>query len=136
MSKQRLNGSCMSWKICYAGTETNNVNSIHLDAYARRHQAQKIFLRQKAVQRWCEHRENVLRGARPHPENNAQLAGLDLQLRSVSVFNIISKRSMGLELMFYRSFQVSPMNLSTPTCSLEIINRDNGLWKIPLSTGF
>ncbi|OIW23497.1 hypothetical protein CONLIGDRAFT_686426 [Coniochaeta ligniaria NRRL 30616] len=53
-----------------------------LDAYARRHEGQKIYLRQAAAQRWNEWREQILMGGRPHSGNHSQLRGCDQQLRS------------------------------------------------------
>lgn len=54
-----------------------------LDAYARRHEAQKIYLRQAAAQRWIEYREQVLQGGRPTSRNQSQLRHYDHQLRAV-----------------------------------------------------
>ncbi|KAJ4423675.1 hypothetical protein N0V82_001698 [Gnomoniopsis sp. IMI 355080] len=53
-----------------------------LDAYGRRHEAQKIYLRQAASQRWVEYRDQVLNGARPNSKNQAQLRLCDQQLRA------------------------------------------------------
>lgn len=61
-------------------------HSVLLDAYARRHEGQKIYLRQAAAQRWIEWREQILMGGRPHSGNHSQLRGCDQQLRSVSLF--------------------------------------------------
>jgi hypothetical protein len=55
-----------------------------LDAYSRRHEAQKIYLRQGAVQRWVGWREQVLQGQRPHTGHTERLAACDAQLRVVS----------------------------------------------------
>jgi hypothetical protein len=55
-----------------------------LDAYARRHEGQKIYLRQQAAQRWISWRDQVLQGQRPHAGHTAQLAACDAQLRVVS----------------------------------------------------
>lgn len=54
-----------------------------LDAYGRRHEAQKIYLRQAASQRWIENRDQVLNGARPSSKNQSQLNLCDQQLRIV-----------------------------------------------------
>lgn len=56
---------------------------VHLDAYARRHEGQKIYLRQAAAQRWVEWRDQILMGGRPHAGNQAQLRVVDEQLRTV-----------------------------------------------------
>jgi hypothetical protein len=56
-----------------------------LDAFARRHEAQRIYLRQGAALRWVEWRDQVLAGERPHAGNASQLAACDTQLRVVSV---------------------------------------------------
>ncbi|RYP77458.1 hypothetical protein DL769_003412 [Monosporascus sp. CRB-8-3] len=53
-----------------------------LDAYARRHEAQKIYLRQAAAQRWVEYREHVLQGQRPSSSHRRQLRACDEQLRT------------------------------------------------------
>ncbi|KAH6610832.1 hypothetical protein Trco_000852 [Trichoderma cornu-damae] len=58
------------------------LQQILLDAYARRHEGQKIFLRQAAARRWVGCRDQVLQGQRPHPGNHAQLQVLDNQLRA------------------------------------------------------
>jgi hypothetical protein len=55
-----------------------------LDAYARRHEGQKIYLRQAAAQRWIEWRDQILMGGRPHQGNQAQLLAVDDHLRVVS----------------------------------------------------
>lgn len=57
---------------------------VHLDAYARRHEGQKIYLRQAAAQRWIEWRAQILMGGRPHSGNQPQLRACDQQLRAVS----------------------------------------------------
>ncbi|KAK3325905.1 hypothetical protein B0H66DRAFT_142890 [Apodospora peruviana] len=58
------------------------LRQVMLDAYARRHEGQKIYLRQAAAQRWIEWREQILQGGRPHSGNNSQLRGCDQQLRT------------------------------------------------------
>ena len=57
---------------------------VMLDAYSRRHEAQKIYLRQGAAQRWIGWRDQVLQGERPHTGHTEQLAACDAQLRVVS----------------------------------------------------
>lgn len=59
------------------------LKQVLLDAFARRHEAQKIYLRQAAAQRWAESREMVLQGGRPSSRNQIQLSQVDLQLRAV-----------------------------------------------------
>ena len=56
-----------------------------LDAYSRRHEGQKIYLRQQAAQRWVGWRDQVLQGQRPHAGHTEQLTACDAQLRVVSV---------------------------------------------------
>lgn len=56
-----------------------------LDAFARRHEGQKIYLRQAAALRWVEWRDSVLASHRPHSGNASQLASCDTQLRTVSL---------------------------------------------------
>ncbi|KAG9252062.1 uncharacterized protein F5Z01DRAFT_247476 [Emericellopsis atlantica] len=58
------------------------LRQVHLDALARRHEAQKIFLRQQAAQRWIEWRDQVLQGGRPSSKTRAALHACDLQLRT------------------------------------------------------
>ena len=55
-----------------------------LDAYARRHEGQKIYLRQQTAQRWISWRDQVLQGQLPHAGHTEQLAACDAQLRVVS----------------------------------------------------
>jgi len=61
-----------------------NGNRVMLDAYARRHEGQKIYLRQAAAQRWIGWRDEVLQGQRPHTGHTSQLDACDAQLRVVS----------------------------------------------------
>ena len=56
-----------------------------LDAYSRRHEAQKIYLRQAAVQNWIGWRESTLNGERPHSGHRAGLEQCDAALRAVSL---------------------------------------------------
>lgn len=58
------------------------LQQVLLDAFARRHEAQKIYLRQAAAQRWVDYREQVLNGGRPHSGNQSQLRQIDQQLRA------------------------------------------------------
>ncbi|KAI3326101.1 hypothetical protein HD806DRAFT_434303 [Xylariaceae sp. AK1471] len=58
------------------------LKQVLLDACARRHEAQKIYLRQAAAQRWVQYREEVLQGHRPGSSNRRQLRACDEQLRS------------------------------------------------------
>jgi hypothetical protein len=64
---------------------TNSLSRVMLDAFARRHEAQKIYLRQGAALRWVEWRDSVLAGERPHGGNANQLDACDVQLRVVSI---------------------------------------------------
>ncbi|KAL2269200.1 hypothetical protein VTJ83DRAFT_4046 [Remersonia thermophila] len=58
------------------------LKQVLLDAYARRHEGQKIYLRQAACQRWIELRNQILQGGRPHAGNEAMLRACDQQLRA------------------------------------------------------
>ncbi|KAL2158234.1 hypothetical protein VTH06DRAFT_4554 [Thermothelomyces fergusii] len=58
------------------------LQQIHLDAFARRHEGQKIYLRQQAAQRWVNWRDQVLMGGRPHAGNQQQLLAVDNNLRA------------------------------------------------------
>lgn len=53
-----------------------------LDAFSRRHQAQKIFFRQGAAQRWIGWRESVLSGQQPQAIHTSQLQACDVALRA------------------------------------------------------
>ncbi|KAF6802309.1 hypothetical protein CSOJ01_11670 [Colletotrichum sojae] len=53
-----------------------------LDSFARRHECQKIYLRQAAAQRWVSNRDDVLQGGRPNARNQAHLLACDQQLRA------------------------------------------------------
>ncbi|KAI1806049.1 hypothetical protein F4811DRAFT_512583 [Daldinia bambusicola] len=57
------------------------LKQVLLDAYSRRHEAQKIYFRQDAAQRWINNREAVLQGQRPSSANRHQLRACDEQLR-------------------------------------------------------
>ncbi|AEO57105.1 hypothetical protein MYCTH_2117668 [Thermothelomyces thermophilus ATCC 42464] len=58
------------------------LKQVLLDAYARRHEGQKIYLRQQAAQRWIDWRDQVLMGGRPHAGNQQQLGAIDDHLRA------------------------------------------------------
>ena len=58
-------------------------NRVLLDAYARRHEAQKIYLRQAAAQRWIEWRGSVLQGQQSSSSHRRQLKACDERLRLV-----------------------------------------------------
>ncbi|PHH70347.1 hypothetical protein CDD83_5464 [Cordyceps sp. RAO-2017] len=58
------------------------LKQVLLDAFSRRHEGQKIYLRQGAAQRWIESRDQVLQGRRPHPAVQPQLVACDHQLRA------------------------------------------------------
>lgn len=62
--------------------EKAELQQVHLDAFARRHEGQKIYLRQAAAQRWIEYREQVLAGGRPHKGVSSALRACDQQLRA------------------------------------------------------
>ncbi|KAG9241541.1 hypothetical protein BJ878DRAFT_223513 [Calycina marina] len=55
---------------------------VQLDAYARRHEAQKIYLRQEAAQRWIGWRDHTLQGQRPQASHLAGLENCDAALRA------------------------------------------------------
>lgn len=65
-----------------AGAPTN-LGRVLLDAYSRRHEGQKIYLRQAAAQRWIEWRDQILQGGRPNSRNRAALQACDVHLRTV-----------------------------------------------------
>ncbi|KAM4066102.1 hypothetical protein HRG_000254 [Hirsutella rhossiliensis] len=57
------------------------LKQVLLDAFSRRHEGQKIYLRQGAAQRWIESRNNMLQGQRPFPAAEPHLRACDNQLR-------------------------------------------------------
>ena len=62
-----------------------------LDAYARRHEAQKIYLRQMAAQRCISARKQILDSTGgPNPSNEFQLYALDAQLQQVCELLLLS----------------------------------------------
>ncbi|TAQ89420.1 hypothetical protein B7494_g2283 [Chlorociboria aeruginascens] len=58
------------------------LQQVMLDAYSRRHEGQKIYLRQAAAQRWVGYRDQILQGQRPQSSHTEQLAECDTYLRS------------------------------------------------------
>ena len=70
-----------------------------LDAYARRHEGQKIYLRQASAQRWIEWRDHVLQGGRPNSKNRAQLQACDFQLQTVRLWKLPSLEGLLGKLM-------------------------------------
>ncbi|KAJ0157985.1 hypothetical protein CTA2_12590 [Colletotrichum tanaceti] len=65
--------------------EKAELNQCMLDSFARRHECQKIYLRQAAAQRWIGNRDGVLQGGRPNSRNGSHLRACDQQLRVVSL---------------------------------------------------
>ncbi|KAM9876494.1 hypothetical protein VDGL01_09447 [Verticillium dahliae] len=64
--------------------EKAELKQILLDSFARRHEGQKIYLRQAAAQRWVDNRNSILQGRRPHSGNQSMVRSCDRQLRAVS----------------------------------------------------
>ncbi|EEY14396.1 conserved hypothetical protein [Verticillium alfalfae VaMs.102] len=62
--------------------EKAELKQILLDSFARRHEGQKIYLRQAAAQRWVDNRNNILQGGRPHSGNQSMVRSCDRQLRA------------------------------------------------------
>ncbi|KAJ2899627.1 uncharacterized protein MKZ38_002942 [Zalerion maritima] len=62
--------------------EKAELQQVLLDAFARRHEAQKIYLRQAAAQRWVDYRDSILAGSRPRSSHMPQLRIYDQQLRA------------------------------------------------------
>ena len=96
-------------------------NRVALDAYARRHEGQKIYLRQAAAQRWIEWRQQILMGGRPHSGNQSQLRSCDHQLRVVSFYIPISP------LPPHSSFNEGDANQPPPTGALNHHRRSHPL---------
>ncbi|KAK5987515.1 hypothetical protein PT974_11646 [Cladobotryum mycophilum] len=94
------------------------LTQVLLDAYSRRHEGQKILLRQGAAQRWIEYRNQVLQGQRPHPGNHPQLHALDDQLRAVSSDKPEHRNDSPLsgQQQQQRNLPQSPTNTSTQSC--------------------
>ncbi|TQN72098.1 hypothetical protein CSHISOI_03407 [Colletotrichum shisoi] len=84
--------------------EKAELNQCMLDSFARRHECQKIYLRQAAAQRWIGNRDGALQGGRPNSRNGSHLRACDQQLRvelstitDEAIYNQLraSDRSMG-----------------------------------------
>ncbi|OAQ70685.2 hypothetical protein VFPPC_03120 [Pochonia chlamydosporia 170] len=58
------------------------LKQVLLDAFSRRHEGQKIYMRQCAAQRWLEYRDLILQGQRPQQASQQQLHACDRQLRA------------------------------------------------------
>ncbi|KAH6985725.1 hypothetical protein BGZ61DRAFT_238864 [Ilyonectria robusta] len=58
------------------------LKQVLLDAYSRRHEGQKIYLRQAAAQRWIEYRMQALTAGRSASKTESQLRACDRQLRT------------------------------------------------------
>ncbi|ORY65257.1 uncharacterized protein BCR38DRAFT_194048 [Pseudomassariella vexata] len=94
------------------------LKQVALDAYARRHEAQKIYLRQAAAQRWVEYRDHILQGNRPSTAHRRQLRACDEQLRNE--FAQIADNTI------YGQLQASDMTMSRWTAedpSLRAVQR-------------
>ncbi|KAI2625745.1 hypothetical protein GGR54DRAFT_512698 [Hypoxylon sp. NC1633] len=94
------------------------LKQILLDAFSRRHEGQKIYLRQAAAQRWVEYRESVLQGQRPNSLNRRQLRACDDQLRS--------ELSQVTDEAIYQELQISDMTMGRWTAedpSLRTVQR-------------
>ncbi|GAP85838.1 hypothetical protein SAMD00023353_1401350 [Rosellinia necatrix] len=94
------------------------LKQVLLDAIARRHEAQKIYLRQAAAQRWVEYREQVLQGGRPSSSNRRQLKACDDQLRT--------ELSQITDAGIYQELQTSDQNMDRWTAedpSLRAVQR-------------
>ncbi|KAH9892231.1 hypothetical protein F4778DRAFT_784598 [Xylariomycetidae sp. FL2044] len=94
------------------------LRQVALDAYARRHEAQKIYLRQAAAQRWVEYRKHILQGRRPNSSHRRQLSACDEQLRQ-ELYQITDET-------IYQELQISDMTMGRWTAedpSLRAIQR-------------
>ncbi|KFZ02380.1 hypothetical protein V500_00240 [Pseudogymnoascus sp. VKM F-4518 (FW-2643)] len=67
-----------------AEQEKAELSHVLLDSFSRRHEAQKICMRQSAVMRSVAWREGVLMGIRPNATHAPALAACDQALRAVS----------------------------------------------------
>jgi hypothetical protein len=67
-----------------AEQEKAELSQVLLDSFARRHEAQKICMRQGAAMRWVAWRDSVLMGMRPNVTHVQGLAACDQALRAVS----------------------------------------------------
>ncbi|KAI1383485.1 uncharacterized protein F4822DRAFT_79213 [Hypoxylon trugodes] len=77
-------------------TQHTSFYRILLDAFSRRHEAHKIYRRQKAAKRWIENCEMVLQGQRPNASYQRALRVCDAQLRTD--LSSITDQSIYLEL--------------------------------------
>lgn len=105
----------------------HHLKSVLLDAYARRHEGQKIYLRQAAAQRWIEWREQILMGGRPHSGNHSQLRGCDQQLRSVSLRRLPLRQP----LCIYKSRHQWLRHTNPPRPAQSAVSRDGVTDKRP-----
>ena len=115
------------------------LQQVHLDALARRHQGQKIYLRQAAAQRWIEWRNGILQGKKPSAEHQAALQACDEQLWLVcftpflfTLANFQSRFGLPSGLPFIlqltnRNLLKSPTKACTPRCRRQIFKWAGGL---------
>ncbi|KFZ19017.1 hypothetical protein V501_00859 [Pseudogymnoascus sp. VKM F-4519 (FW-2642)] len=66
-----------------AEQEKAELTQVLLDSFSRRHEAQKICMRQSAAMRWVAWRDGVLLGMRPDPSHVPALVSCDQALRAV-----------------------------------------------------
>ncbi|KFY13880.1 hypothetical protein V492_03003 [Pseudogymnoascus sp. VKM F-4246] len=66
-----------------AEQEKAELTQVLLDSFSRRHEAQKICMRQSAAMRWVALRDGVLMGMRPDPSHVPALVSCDQALRAV-----------------------------------------------------
>ncbi|ELR02821.1 hypothetical protein VC83_08281 [Pseudogymnoascus destructans] len=65
-----------------AEQEKAELRQVMLDSFSRRHEAQKICMRQSAAMRWVAWRDGVLLGMRPGPSHMPALVCCDQALRA------------------------------------------------------
>ncbi|PHH68699.1 hypothetical protein CDD82_340 [Ophiocordyceps australis] len=77
--------SSMKFPVAQGGNEEQSKAALRqnlLDAFSRRHEAQKIYAKQCVAKKWVEARRNILKGRRPHSSIQPQLQAYDAQLRA------------------------------------------------------
>ncbi|KFY37699.1 hypothetical protein V495_07028 [Pseudogymnoascus sp. VKM F-4514 (FW-929)] len=65
-----------------AEQEKAELTQVLLDSFSRRHEAQKICMRQSATMRWVAWRDGVLLGMRPDPSHVSALVSCDQALQT------------------------------------------------------
>lgn len=85
-----------------AEQEKAELTQVLLDSFSRRHEAQKICMRQSAAMRWVAWRDGVLQGMRPDPSHVPALVSCDQALRAVRSPFLLYRLTSSLLLCLWR----------------------------------